>query len=260
MDEPLLGSGPPYTVALGAEGNPDHDEPRDIGLPVRRVEVPSLHDAVETARRFIVENNLGGGNWGGPAGKVRDSAGKVVARMSYNGRLWKPGRSWPQPEIVLGPGAAAASEGGVEGADVATWNLIDRANGRIRADVAAEHGRESWAYRMVQIHMDKPWIDGFRAVLVRPLRDGLEDYLGPVAGTWDGDAWYVPSAVFWSAHAETSHPPDGKGCDAAAHSKFLAADAKDPEFGYAALLNDGTLMIEEKDDFGRECAWWKENT
>jgi hypothetical protein len=51
--------------------------------------VASLEEASASCLAFIAEHDLGGGNWSG--GQVRDTAtGVVVARVSYNGRLWPP--------------------------------------------------------------------------------------------------------------------------------------------------------------------------
>jgi len=52
------------------------------------VAVPTLADASLTALAYIVENDLGGGNWTG--GTVHDQSGTVVAKVSYNGCVWAP--------------------------------------------------------------------------------------------------------------------------------------------------------------------------
>lgn len=49
--------------------------------------VGSIEEASDVCCNFIDENDLGGGNWSG--GNVfRD--GEMVARISYNGRIWNP--------------------------------------------------------------------------------------------------------------------------------------------------------------------------
>jgi hypothetical protein len=73
-------------IHLAAEGNPDFDEPRNIGVPPRIVAVETMADASAAAREYIKAHNLGGGNWIG--GEIRDLAGNEVARVSYNGRIW----------------------------------------------------------------------------------------------------------------------------------------------------------------------------
>ena len=57
---------------------------------------PSYAEAVTICLAFIAEYDLGGGNWAG--GQVYDDDGKQVARISYNGRLWR-GAGYPEPEI-----------------------------------------------------------------------------------------------------------------------------------------------------------------
>lgn len=77
-----------FTVRLSARQNPDLPSRQDLPR-ARTVQVASLEDASERCRAFIAEHDLGGGNWSG--GQVRDIAtGAVVARVSYNGRVWSP--------------------------------------------------------------------------------------------------------------------------------------------------------------------------
>jgi len=80
------------TITLGHHRNPDvpggyRDIPVDPGRP-RKVPVPSLADASRVALAYIDRNRLGGGNW--REAVVRDARERVVARVSYNGRLWSP--------------------------------------------------------------------------------------------------------------------------------------------------------------------------
>jgi len=77
-------------VLLASCGNPDYrqnpleelygSEPNHVKL------VSSLKEASEECMRFIKDNDLGSGNWMG--GEVVDDSGHVVARVSYNGRVW----------------------------------------------------------------------------------------------------------------------------------------------------------------------------
>lgn len=76
-----------YTVKLSAVGNPDFDEPKDIGVPSKQVPVDSYAEASKVAQAFIAEHDLGGGNWSG--GQILEGS-KVVARVSYNGKVWEP--------------------------------------------------------------------------------------------------------------------------------------------------------------------------
>jgi hypothetical protein len=73
------------TVELKAVGNPDHGQYGSMGIPTRRVSVASLAEASATCRVFIENEDLGSGNWAG--GRVF-KGGKVIARVSYNGRVW----------------------------------------------------------------------------------------------------------------------------------------------------------------------------
>ena len=78
-----------FTLRLSARQNPDFPPRQDLPR-ARTVPVASLEDASALCRAFIAEHDLGGGNWSG--GLVRDTAtGVVVARVSYNGRVWPPG-------------------------------------------------------------------------------------------------------------------------------------------------------------------------
>lgn len=53
----------------------------------KRRAVKDLLEAVHVVLWFIDRNGLGGGNWSG--GEVRRD-GVVIARVSYNGRVWTP--------------------------------------------------------------------------------------------------------------------------------------------------------------------------
>lgn len=76
------------TVSLTSVGNPDHGQDHDApvyGVEDTTAEVDSLAHASAVCRAWILKNDLGGGNWSG--GRVSVD-GKVVARISYNGRVW----------------------------------------------------------------------------------------------------------------------------------------------------------------------------
>lgn len=105
---PRLGHGPPYTVILQAIGNPDFDQPDDIGVRRVNVEAPTLRDAAKlfshwrdhTAHDYGV--GLGGGNMGRSAGLVKDKIGRIVARIAYNGSMWEMDPMLGQgPEVKL---------------------------------------------------------------------------------------------------------------------------------------------------------------
>lgn len=81
-----------FTVTLASVGNIDFGQ--DPGKPLPGVAnstawANSLQEASETCRKFIADNGLGGGNWAG--GDVHEG-GELVARVSYNGRVWKAAR------------------------------------------------------------------------------------------------------------------------------------------------------------------------
>lgn len=82
-----------FRVRLASCGNPDYGQNprcRLYGAEANRWQkVGSIKEASEACRKFIADNELGGGNWSG--GDVQDASGKVVARISYNGRAWFPG-------------------------------------------------------------------------------------------------------------------------------------------------------------------------
>ncbi len=89
-------------VQLSNVGNPDFCQAPDRPLPGTGgtvwVQVRTLREAVKVCRDYIAAHELGGGNWTG--GDVLDETTReVVARVSYNGRVWQPG-TFPTPEIT----------------------------------------------------------------------------------------------------------------------------------------------------------------
>ena len=52
-----------YIVYLAAVGNPDFDQPMNLGIPARMVSVDSLEEARQVCLQFINKYDLGGGNW-----------------------------------------------------------------------------------------------------------------------------------------------------------------------------------------------------
>ncbi len=67
------------------------------------VEVTTLAEASKALCAWRERNGLGSGNIGGKCGEVLDGE-KLVARISYNGRAWEPGK-WPTKEIPLTGGS-----------------------------------------------------------------------------------------------------------------------------------------------------------
>jgi len=53
--------------------------------------VETLKEASITLRKWVNENNLGGGNMDARCGEVRNEHGRHIATVSYNGRVWTPG-------------------------------------------------------------------------------------------------------------------------------------------------------------------------
>lgn len=77
-----------YVVRLASAGNPDFGQnPRTSlpGVPRCTVRVASLLAASQACRLYIAHFELGGGNWIGGDVKI---GRKVVASVSYNGRVW----------------------------------------------------------------------------------------------------------------------------------------------------------------------------
>jgi len=53
--------------------------------------VKTLGEASVALRKWVTENELGGGNMDARCGEVHDRYGRHVANVSYNGRVWTPG-------------------------------------------------------------------------------------------------------------------------------------------------------------------------
>ena len=83
-------------VQLMSVSDPDRDDAGEKRIPQRWVVVRSMAEAVTVVRAFITQNDLGMGNWTG--GKIVDEFGMIVAQITFNGRVWEPGK-FPQPEI-----------------------------------------------------------------------------------------------------------------------------------------------------------------
>ena len=74
------------------EAKPNHDfDGRDyralVNIKAHWIEISSLKQASEVCSKFIEDHDLGGGNFTG--GEVREGE-KIIARVSYNGRVWEP--------------------------------------------------------------------------------------------------------------------------------------------------------------------------
>jgi hypothetical protein len=85
-------SKPKLFIELGAAPNVDYGPEERLGwvqMPKQLRGIRTLLEGSVVAMQFIHENGLGGGNWGG-FGNIVDDRGRVVAHVSYNGRLWDP--------------------------------------------------------------------------------------------------------------------------------------------------------------------------
>lgn len=59
-----------------------------IGIPTRDHRVFSSDEAIAVWTDFRDHNNLGGSDLKKGCGDVHDAKGQLVARISYNGRVW----------------------------------------------------------------------------------------------------------------------------------------------------------------------------
>ena len=81
---------PVMTVTLSSAGNPDQGQYYGEGAlsPTLQVEVNGFKEASVVCRAYIAQHNLGAGNWTG--GTIRQGK-EIIARVSYNGRVWPVG-------------------------------------------------------------------------------------------------------------------------------------------------------------------------
>jgi hypothetical protein len=75
-----------FELKLASVPNPDRDE-WFSPAPLQVMNVKSLQEASRKCREYITEYNLGSGNW---AGGYVFKNNKQIARISYNGKIWKP--------------------------------------------------------------------------------------------------------------------------------------------------------------------------
>ncbi len=91
------------TVKLSSVGNPDFGQnPRRPlpGVKSHTIGVVDFADASRVCQEYIKTNNLGGGNWNG--GEITNEAGETVGHVSYNGRVWPPGKWVPGMKPLFG--------------------------------------------------------------------------------------------------------------------------------------------------------------
>lgn len=86
IQRPSNGTQKKYLIELKSCGNPDHgQDPDKIVSPSRLIDFDIIEEARKIQGDYITEYNLGGGNYCG--GNITHK-GKIIARMSYNGRVW----------------------------------------------------------------------------------------------------------------------------------------------------------------------------
>lgn len=111
----------------------------------------------------------------------------------------------------------------------------------------------------ILLHLEKPWVPGFKAVVISPLKPKLESYLTNAVYKAGRLVWYYPSMKWWLAHANASHHPLGTGCDVDVHVAYLTPRGKNAEFAYANVDQGGNLHILGRKEFQEECQWWSQN-
>jgi hypothetical protein len=75
-----------YAIRLSSVGNPDFGQYAPLSPP-EVFEADTLKEIRDAARTYIEKWDLGGGNWDERKALVREGK-KVVAHISYNGRVW----------------------------------------------------------------------------------------------------------------------------------------------------------------------------
>ena len=90
-------------MSLSNRGNPDRNENPDkpvFGCPNdHKIEIESFEEASNSARAYIEENMLGGGNWTG--GEITNDSGEKIGQVAYNGRVFE---SYKSLEVLFEPG------------------------------------------------------------------------------------------------------------------------------------------------------------
>src|ERR1700733_5271536 len=82
-----------------------------LGVKTRHIPVCSADEASLVVRAFIDGNGFGSSELKSSCGEILSNEGALVARVSYNGRVWTPdgqllqelpgGHLFPQPEVKL---------------------------------------------------------------------------------------------------------------------------------------------------------------
>lgn len=125
------------------------------------------------------------------------------------------------------------------------------------AEISRDQSVPQSVKSLIYQHMLSMWIPDALAIVISPLKSAQNNpYLKQSAFDLSGIQYYYPTLAFWQAHATTSHPPDGRGCDPAAHAAFLTASGQQAEFIYAVVKKDGTIVVQDLDGFVNECAFY----
>lgn len=129
------------------------------------------------------------------------------------------------------------------------------------ADVSRDQNIPQSVKSMIYQHIQSLWIPDALAVVISPLQPGQNNpFLKQSAFDLGGIQYYYPTLAFWQAHADRAHGPSGQGCNPAAHAEFLTPQGAHPEFAYAVVKKDGTLIVQDVDDFVNECAFYLSGT
>ncbi len=75
----------PYQILQGSRNVKIDEKGKNIESVY--FEVSNLNEASKVCQKYISHFNLGSGNWVG--GNIVDDDNNFVARISYNGRIWK---------------------------------------------------------------------------------------------------------------------------------------------------------------------------
>ncbi len=87
-------------IILRAYQNRDFGLRQDLPKPMAFKDIDTFEDVRYILRKWIGEFNLGGGNVGTVPIKEKR---KVIAYISYNGRIWTPEKDWQKrTEIKVG--------------------------------------------------------------------------------------------------------------------------------------------------------------
>ena len=136
---------------------------------------------------------------------------------------------------------------------------IDSLTREVLVEVAQACRNDSRAILPTMLHMKGPWIQGHRAVLISPLREGLESFIRTIVEKENGRIWYFPSASWWVEHAKVFHAPNGIGCDKDLHTSHLTKGGSKESFLYGSYMANGKVRVLDAEDFHVEAAYWEKH-